>query len=184
MILGAFVGLLVTGLVSRACLSPEHAVWLIAPMGASAVLVFGVPASPLAQPWSVVGGNTLSALVGMVCARVVPDVALAGAVAVATAIAVMLACRCLHPPGGASALYAVLSAPAVGAVGWRFAVCPVLVNSVLLTGIGLLFNHAAGRDYPARPTVGAEVSGVVEGCGRPCHNCSASGARDTTRTAG
>ncbi len=147
-IVGAFVGILLTGLVSRALLSPPLAVWLVAPMGASAVLVFGVPASPLAQPWSVVGGNTLSVLVGMACARIVPDVALAGALAVGAAIAVMFACRCLHPPGGASALYAVLAGPTVGTIGWRFALCPVLINSLLLAGTGLVFNNLGGRRYP------------------------------------
>ncbi len=150
MAVGAFLGILVTGLASRACLAPHQAVWLIAPMGASAVLVFGVPASPLAQPWSVVGGNTLSALVGMVSARLVPDVAIAGALAVGGAIAVMMAFRCLHPPGGASALYAVLSAPAIAPLGWRFAVCPVLLNAAVLTAIGVVYNNATGRRYPDR----------------------------------
>src|SRR6188508_3153808 len=66
--LGALLGLFVTGFVARAWLgSSEQVPLLIAPMGASTVLVFGVPASPLAQPWSVVGGNTVSALVGIAC---------------------------------------------------------------------------------------------------------------------
>src|SRR6187551_2341605 len=107
---GAFVGILVAGVVSRMIgdasgLGP----WLVAPMGASAVLIFAAPASPLAQPWAVLGGNTVSALVGTACVLLIPDPALAGAVAVALAIGLMFQLRCLHPPGGASALLMVLT---------------------------------------------------------------------------
>ena len=107
---GAFVALLVAGVVSRMIgeasgLGP----WLVAPMGASAVLIFAAPASPLAQPWAVLGGNTVSALVGTACVLLIPDPAVAGAVAVALAIGLMFQLRCLHPPGGASALLMVLT---------------------------------------------------------------------------
>ncbi|MFD1837338.1 HPP family protein [Paracidovorax cattleyae] len=98
--------------------------WLVAPIGASAVLVFGVPASPLAQPWPVVGGNALSALVGVACAALVPDPALAGALAVALAIALMVRLRCLHPPGGAAALFVVMAHGASP----QFAFFPVMTN--------------------------------------------------------
>ena len=105
MMLGACLGLLLTALACQ-WLMPHGAglPWLVAPLGASAVLVFGVPSSPLAQPWAVLGGNTLSALVGIACLRWVGPPELAAALAVAVAIGLMLACRCLHPPGGASAL--------------------------------------------------------------------------------
>ncbi|MEG8058719.1 HPP family protein [Sphingomonas sp. 22L2VL55-3] len=73
---------------------------LVAPIGASAVLIFAVPASPLAQPWSVVGGNIISALVGVTAARFVPIPYLAAGVAVGGAILVMSLLRCLHPPAG------------------------------------------------------------------------------------
>src|SRR3954468_6919676 len=106
---GAAIGLFVTAVLCRWLAGPlGSAVWLIAPLGASAVLVFAVPASPLAQPWSVIGGNTLSAVVGIACARWIGDPALAASIAVAGAIALMLVTRSLHPPGGAMALFAVL----------------------------------------------------------------------------
>jgi CBS domain-containing membrane protein len=124
--------------------SDPSAVWLVAPLGASAVLVFAVPSSPLAQPWSVIGGNTLSALVGIACARWIPDPALAGSIAVAGAIAVMFATRCLHPPGGAMALFAVLA----HATHFEFALFPALVNSALLVFVGILYNSVTGRRYP------------------------------------
>lgn len=117
---------------------------LVAPLGASAVLVFAVPASPLAQPWPVIGGNTLSALVGIACARWIPDAAFAAALAVGVAIALMLALRCLHPPGGASALLMVL----INCHDFGFALEPVLLDSALLVAAGLLYNNLTRRRWP------------------------------------
>jgi CBS domain-containing membrane protein len=117
------------------------------------VLVFTVPASPLAQPWSVVGGNTLSACVGTACALLIPDTALAAALAVALAIGVMLLMRCLHPPGGAAALLVVLSHNDA----WSFVVFPVLGNSLLLVVVGMAFNSLTGRSYPHRHALEGET---------------------------
>ena len=145
-VLGAAVGIAFTALISHWLALPGSAGWIIAPMGASAVLVFGVPASPLAQPWAVVGGNTLSALVGIACANWLAPTDLAAAAAVSLAIATMLALRCLHPPGGASALMMVLG----GITDWHAALAPVLLNSLLIGIAGMLYNHATGRRYPHR----------------------------------
>jgi CBS domain-containing membrane protein len=146
---GAFVGLLATGLVMRSWLgSSEQVPLLIAPIGASTVLVFGVPASPLAQPWSVVGGNFIAALVGVTAARAVPQLTAAAALAVACTIALTSLFRCLHPPAGAVALTAVIGGSVVTGAGYRFALVPVLLNSVLLVGVGLVFNALARRSYP------------------------------------
>lgn len=123
---------------------------IVAPMGASAVLIFAVPASPLAQPWPVIGGNVVSALVGITVARLVPDVALAAGLAVGLAIVVMSLLRCLHPPGGAAALTAVVGGPAVATAGYYFALVPVAANAVLLTLAGLLFHRLSGHSYPHR----------------------------------
>ena len=141
---GALLGILVTAVLCRLYAGSGAAAWLIAPLGASAVLVFAVPASPLAQPWSVVGGNTLSALVGVLCVRFIEDPAMAGGVAVAAAIAVMFTLRCLHPPGGAVALLTTLT----HAGSFGFVLFPVLVNSALLAAAGILYNTATGRRYP------------------------------------
>jgi CBS domain-containing membrane protein len=143
-IAGAALGILTAAVLCRLWASSPASAWLVAPLGASAVLVFAVPASPLAQPWSVVAGNTLSALVGVLCVGFIPDLAVAGAVAVAAAIAVMFALRCLHPPGGAAALLAVLTQAST----LEFALFPVLVNSVLLVAVGIVYNTATGRRYP------------------------------------
>jgi CBS domain-containing membrane protein len=103
--LGALVGIALTSFV---CATVLHG-WaplplLVAPIGASAVLVFAVPASPLAQPWSVLGGNVVSALVGVIAAMFISTPWLAVGIAVAGAILAMSLLRCLHPPGGAAAL--------------------------------------------------------------------------------
>lgn len=148
---GALTGLLLTGLLCGEILGAEAASpMLIAPMGASAVLLFAVPASPLAQPWSIMGGNVVSALVGVTCARWIGDPLLAAPLAVAMAIGTMFALRCLHPPGGAVALTAVLGGPAVTAAGYGFALAPVALNSLVLALVALAFNNATRRTYPHR----------------------------------
>jgi CBS domain-containing membrane protein len=148
-VVGAVLGIFVTATVSRGLGGGAAGgwPWLVAPLGASAVLVFGVPGSPLAQPWSVVGGNTVSALVGVACVHAFGSMpALAAAMAVGLAIAAMFALRCLHPPGGASALLVALG----GITDPRFALLPVLLNSSLLTAVGMIYNTATGRAYPHR----------------------------------
>ena len=148
---GAFLGLLATGLVSRLALgSDTAAAQLLAPMGASAVLLFAVPASPLAQPWSIVGGNLVSAAIGITCRRLIPDPVLASALAGGLAIGAMFALRCLHPPSGAIALTTVLGAPAIHDMGYGFLLAPLGVNTLLLVGMALVFNNATGHRYPHR----------------------------------
>lgn len=147
--IGALFGILLTGLLSYLILPHSTAViWLIAPMGASAVLLFAVPASPLAQPWSIIGGNLWAALVGVTCAKLVAEPALAAALAIALAIIGMFALRCIHPPSGAVALTAVLGGPVVQQMGYGFVLSPVLLNSMLLLATALFFNNATRRRYP------------------------------------
>jgi CBS domain-containing membrane protein len=147
--IGAMLGILVTGLFTYWLLGPSSALpMLIAPMGASAVLLFALPASPLAQPWSIIGGNLVSALVGVTCARWIHDPMLAASVAIALAIGAMLALRCLHPPSGAVALTAVLGGASMHALGYGFLFAPVGINSVLLLSVALIYNNATRHRYP------------------------------------
>ncbi|WP_019996572.1 HPP family protein [Aureimonas ureilytica] len=149
---GALIGILLTGLVCRFALGPGTALpILIAPMGASAVLLFAVPASPLAQPWSLIGGNLVSSLVGVTVGLLVPDPFLAAALAIGIAIGLMMGLRCLHPPSGAVALTAVLGGPGIHALGYGFVIWPVMANSVLMLIAAILYNRMAGRTYPHRP---------------------------------
>lgn len=116
---------------------------LLAPIGASAVLVFAVPASPLAQPWPVIGGNSISALIGLGAAYLIGGSGLAAAIAVPLAILLMSFARCLHPPGGAVALLAATTGAALP--------LPIALGSMLLVGVALLFYRFTGRAYPHRP---------------------------------
>lgn len=145
--IGAWIGLTFTEIVSKAALGDLNP-WFIAPMGASAVLLFATPSSPLAQPWSIIGGNIVSALIGVTCAHNIGDPGLAASLAVSLAIAAMFALRCLHPPSGAVALTAVLGGPAVLATGYRFVLVPVAINSFFLLAAALLFNNLLRRRYP------------------------------------
>jgi CBS domain-containing membrane protein len=149
--LGALVGIALSGLLSALVVGMDsHLPLLIAPVGASAVLLFAVPTSPLAQPWSIIGGNTLSALVGTIVVLIIPHPALAAGTAVALAIAVMSLTRSLHPPGGAAALTAVLGGSAVQSWGLFFPLVPMALNSCILVAVGLLFHRLARRKYPHR----------------------------------
>ncbi|MCE3550415.1 HPP family protein [Pseudonocardia sp. RS11V-5] len=148
---GALAALCVTALLGYFVVGPKAALpFLVAPVGASAVLVFAVPTSPLAQPWSVIGGNVLSALVGIGVTAFVHDTVLAAGLAVGGAIAAMSLCRCLHPPGGAAALTIVIGGSVVAAAGPLFAFVPVGLNSVVLVGMGWLFHRLTGHTYPHR----------------------------------
>ena len=127
-------------------------------MAASAVLLFCVPASPLAQPWPVIGGNVVSGLVGAACAQWVPDPMLAAPLAGGLAVAAMFLLRCLHPPGGAVAMTAVLGGPAVHEAGLSFALAPVGLNTVLLVLAALLYNRVTGAHHAHKAPAPAAVA--------------------------
>lgn len=150
--LGACLGIALTSVISATIIHPHGSLLLlVAPMGAAAVLVFVVPASPLSQPWSVIGGNVISALVGVAALKLVPIPVVAAGLAVGGAILAMSLTRSLHPPAGAVALTAVLGGPAVWDAGFGFALVPIAVNSVALVGLGMAFHRITGQRYPHRP---------------------------------
>jgi CBS domain-containing membrane protein len=121
---------------------------LVAPMGASAVLLFAVPASPLAQPWSIIGGNMVSAIIGVACATWITNPIDAAPIAVALSIGAMFAFRCVHPPSGAVALTAVLGGPAVHALGFGFVFAPIAAQSFALLAVAIVFHASTGHRYP------------------------------------
>ncbi len=136
--IGAFVAILVTGLVTTTLVGEAGAPIMVASMGASAVLMFCVPQSPLAQPWPFVGGHFFSVLVGIIAAQTIPNLSLAAAVSVGGAIAAMTLFRCIHPPGGAAALTAVVGGPAVTSMGYGFLLVPVAINVGLMLLVVML----------------------------------------------
>jgi CBS domain-containing membrane protein len=155
---GAGAGLAVGGILLLAgLLLPAHPgiPLLLASTGASAVLVFAVPASPLAQPWPVIGGSLVSAVVGVTVVKLVGDGPLAVALAMGLALLAMQFAQCLHPPGGAVALAAVVGGPAVHEAGYAFLWTPLGLNAVALVVVGIIFNNATGSRYPHRAEAGA-----------------------------
>lgn len=146
---GAFVGLFLVLALAK-LLGELNSIdeWLMASLGASALLVFALPGSPMAQPWAVIAGNTLSALVGISCAIAMPSQLVALPAAAALSILGMFILRCLHPPAAAVALIAVLG----GISHYRYAFFPVMVDSILLILAGAMYSNLTGKPYPNRPT--------------------------------
>lgn len=145
--LGALLGLGLSSFISWWILGDLNA-WYIAPMGASSILLFAVPASPLSQPWNILVGNSIAALIGISCVYLIPNLTEAFSVAVALSIVLMMSTDSLHPPSGAVAITAVLGGDAVHQLGYQFVFYPVLLNSVLLLGIAIIFNRLLGKQYP------------------------------------
>lgn len=148
--LGGFVSILGTYVISHAILGSASGPFLALSMGASAVLLFGVPHGALSQPWPVAGGHLISALTGVACARWIPDPALAAGAAAGLAILFMHYLRCIHPPGGATALTAVLGGESVRALGFGFVLAPVMLNVLVMLAVAVAFNALfPWRRYPA-----------------------------------
>lgn len=151
-VVAAFGALICLGLSALLCaqfsFAPRDLPALVAPFGASAVLLFGVPASPLAQPWSILGGNVVSALVGVLVALALGHGPLAIGAAVGLAILAMSFLRCLHPPGGAVAMTAVMGGQAVWDAGFAFPFGLVLLNGLVVVALGWLFHRVSGHAWP------------------------------------
>ncbi|AYN21754.1 HPP family protein [Alcaligenes aquatilis] len=121
--------------------------WLVASLAASALLIFLVPTSPLAQPWNVLLGNLVGALTGISCAILLPHPIAAITMAVCVAMPIMLALRCVHPPSVAMAVFPALN----GIHNYDFALFPVLFDSCVLIFLGMLYNRLTGVTYPPIP---------------------------------
>ncbi len=148
--LGGLIAIVSLIWVTRQALGLQGAMCLIASMGASGVLLFAVPHGQLSQPWPVIAGNVFSAFVGVLCYRCIPYEGLAAGAALGISILLMHQLKCIHPPGGATALTAVLGGDAVHALGFKFVVFPVLINVLIMVGVAILFNWGfKWRRYPA-----------------------------------
>lgn len=144
---GTALGVLVTALLcSEVAGAMSLPIWMVPSFGASAMLIFVLPASPLSQPWAVIGGTLLSTLAGQACAMLIGNVPLAAAVAVSASIGLMFAARCVHPPGAAATLVPVLG----GIVDFRYDLFPVMAGTVVLVLVGAAYNSLTGRPYPYR----------------------------------
>jgi len=148
--IGAFVGIAAVAMVNFYLLKDTDLVMIIGSFGASAVLIYGAVRSPLAQPRNLIGGHVLSAIIGVAAYQLLSGYMwLAAAVAVATAIAVMHATKTLHPPGGATALIAVIGSEKIHNLGYLYALVPVGAGALIMLIIALLINNIPkNRQYP------------------------------------
>jgi CBS-domain-containing membrane protein len=148
--LGAFLGIAAVALISYNVLDGTGLTMIIGSFGASAVLIYGAIKSPLAQPRNLLGGHIFSAIIGVTAYQMLNvHTWLAAAVAVATAIAVMHATKTLHPPGGATALIAVIGGGSVHKLGYLYAILPAGAGAMIMLLVALLVNNVPrSRRYP------------------------------------
>ena len=148
--IGSVLGIGACGWLSSHYFEPRDLSLLIGSFGASAVLVYGAIKSPLAQPRNLIGGHVISGLVGVACWQVFgATLWVAAALAVSLAIVAMLATKSLHPPGGATALIAVIGGDKVHALGFLYAIIPAGAGALVLLIVALLVNNLSrNRKYP------------------------------------
>jgi CBS-domain-containing membrane protein len=147
--IGSFVGIGLIGYLQSRSFSELDNLFLIGSFGASSVLIYGVIQSPLAQPRNLVGGHLIAAFVGVTIRYLVPEVWLAGALAVSISIVLMQITRTLHPPGGATALIAIIGSQRIRDLGYMYLVSPVLIGVMILLIVALFFNNITShRRYP------------------------------------
>lgn len=144
---GGFLSIFLTMFISGHYLGFHDAVLIGGAMGASVVLLFAVPHSPLAQPWAFIGGHLVSTVVAVTVYNFVPNLYAAAGLAVGGAILFMAYLRCLHPPGGGTALAIIISGPATHALGYQYAITPIAYNLILMLAVALLFNNIATRRW-------------------------------------
>ena len=136
-IIGAFIATLIASFFSNMILEAEDTHLILASTGASAILIFSLPFSPVSQPWNLVGGHLVSAFVGVSCYLLVPNELLASSLSIPLAMLFMHHLRCMHPPGGATAITAVIGGANVHALGYAFVVIPVFFNAIILLSIAM-----------------------------------------------
>ncbi len=152
--LGAFLGILLIFYTSNYFISGTASYLIVASMGASAVLLFAVPHGRLSQPWSLIGGHLISALIGVSCAILIPDTIIAASAAVGLSVGAMYYLHCIHPPGGATALTAVVGGTEIQQMGYQFMLTPVLINVLVILCVAVCFNYfLKWRRYPSSQAI-------------------------------
>ncbi len=148
--IGAFIGMAAVTSIHYDMITQTDLVMVIGSFGASAVLIYGAIKSPLAQPRNLVGGHIISAIIGVVCYKLfASNMWLASSLAVATAIAIMHGTKTLHPPGGATALIAVIGSTKIHDLGFLYVVVPVGVGVIIMLIVALIVNNIPkNRRYP------------------------------------
>lgn len=148
--IGAFVGIGLIAFFQSHILTRFENIFLIGSFGASSVLIYGAIQSPLAQPRNLIGGPVISAFIGVAIYKLLPDIIwLTAPLAVSLSIVMMQVTKTLHPPGGATALIAVVGSAKIKALGFLYVISPVLTGSLILLVVALIFNNMTShRQYP------------------------------------
>jgi len=148
--LGGILGISLVAFFSFQVTGAAGAALIVPSMGASAVLMFAVPHGKLSQPWPLIGGHLISAVIGVLCYQLIPVPFLAAGLSVGLAIGAMHVTKSIHPPGGATALAAVIGGPAIHQLGYAYAITPILLNVAIIFAVALVFNNVfPWRRYPA-----------------------------------
>jgi len=148
--IGSFLGIAAVAVVNLSIVDKTDLVMIIGSFGASAVLIYGAIRSPLAQPRNLIGGHMISAAIGVTTFKLLPaPLWLTSAIAVATSIAIMHATKTLHPPGGATALIAVIGSQKIHNLGYLYVLIPAGVGPLIMLAVALLVNNLPeNRRYP------------------------------------
>jgi CBS-domain-containing membrane protein len=147
---GGFLGIFAIFITSYWLLDPEVTIYIVPSMGASAVLLFAAPHAPFSQPWNLIAGHAFSAIIGVACWQWIPHYAIAASASVGLAIGVMVLTRSIHPPGGATALAAVIGSEELHNLGYNYEYQPVLLNALTILLVAIIFNGLfKWRRYPA-----------------------------------
>ncbi len=148
--IGSFSGLAAVSLIHYKILDQTGLLLIIGSFGASAVLIYGAIRSPLAQPRNLLGGHVLSAIIGVTTFKLLGGQPwLAAAIAVSTSIAIMHLTGTLHPPGGATALIAVIGGESVHNLGYLYVLMPTALGAIVMLIIALIINNIPkNRKYP------------------------------------
>lgn len=160
---GSFIGIGLIAFFQSGFLSKIENIFLIGSFGATSVLLYGAIQSPLAQPRNLIGGHLISALVGVTVYKFIPDIIwLTAPLAVSLSIVLMQITKTLHPPGGATALIAVIGSEKIKDLGYLYVLSPVMTGVFILLIVALIFNNVTSyRHYPNNKIISSRIKRII-----------------------
>ena len=161
--IGAFIGIGLIAFIQSYQFSKDENIFLIGSLGASSVLIYGAIQSPLAQPRNLIGGHFISALIGVTVFKIFPNIIWINApLAVSLSIVIMQVTKTLHPPGGATALIAIIGSEKIKALGYWYAFSPILSGAIILYLVALIFNNMTpNRKYPTSNSITRTIKSAL-----------------------
>ena len=162
--IGSFVGIGLISYFQNQSFSHQDVIYLIGSFGASSVLVYGIIESPFSQPRNLIGGHLISAFIGVSVNLLFPEaIYIAAPLAVSLSIVFMQITKTLHPPGGATALIAIIGTDKIKELGYWYVVSPVLTGVLILFFTALIFNNmTSSRKYPAHSTYHKRYQKIIQ----------------------